>query len=90
MLTTVLPYPFQEGVFKRVGILVGMSLVQGGAGYPFFAPSVYAYICGKDICCISPSVDEVPDPQVKDALVQLCVCVYTVALETSTDVVHKC
>ena len=77
-------------MFKRVGILVGMSLVQGGAGYPFFAPSVYAYICGKDICCISPSVDEVPDPQVKDALVQVCVCVYIVALEMSTNVVHKC
>ena len=52
---------FQTGDFHSIGILVSMSITQGGSGYPFFAPSVYHYICGRDICSISPSLQEVPD-----------------------------
>ena len=44
------PYCPQSGDFKSLGILVGMSLVQGGSGSPFFAPSVYDYITGLDMC----------------------------------------
>ena len=61
----------QDGVYKRVGILVGMSLVQGGSGYPFFAPSVYNYIIGKDICTIHPDVAEIPDVDVKGCVVKV-------------------
>ena len=34
----------QEGVFLKIGMLMGVSLVQGGSGFPFFAPSMYQYI----------------------------------------------
>lgn len=35
--------------FQKVGTLVGMSIIHGGSRYPFFAPSMYQYICGKGI-----------------------------------------
>ena len=48
-----------------------MSLVQGGSGFPFFCPSVYDYISGKDICTISPLMDEIPDPAVKECVIEV-------------------
>ena len=60
-------------MYTRIGILVGMSIVQGGSGYQFFAPSVYEYICGKDICELSPSVDEIPDYDVRQCVLKVCV-----------------
>lgn len=52
-------------------MLIGMSLIQGGSGYPFFAPAVYDYICGQDVCNIVPTIDEIPDAQLKTALVEV-------------------
>ena len=52
-------------------MLTGMSLIQGGSGYPFFAPSVYDYICGQDVCSIVPTIDEILDPELKTALVEV-------------------
>ena len=65
-------FPLLDGVYKKVGILVGMSIVQGGSGYPFFAPSVYDYITGKDVCSIYPSIEEVPDLDVRDCVLKVC------------------
>lgn len=61
----------QSKDFKAIGTLVGMSLVQGGDGYPFFAPSIYEYIQGKDICEIIPGLDEVPDSTLRATLVKV-------------------
>ena len=58
----------QEGVYRRVGVLVGMSIVQGGSGCPFFAPSVYECIAGS----IYPDVEEIPDFDVKNCVVKVC------------------
>ena len=52
-------------------MLIGMSLIQGGSGYPFFAPAVYDYICGQEVCNIVPTIDEIPDAQLKTALVEV-------------------
>lgn len=48
-----------------------MSLVQGGSGYPFFAPSVYAYIQGKDISDIYPGIEEVPNSTLRTTLAKV-------------------
>ena len=73
-------YTIQDGIYKRVGVLVGMSIVQGGSGYPFFAPSVYEYIAGKDVCSIYPDVEEIPDIDVNNCVVKVCLwlrnCIY--------------
>ena len=60
----------QNGDFKCLGILVGMSFLNGGSGYPFFAPSLYHYVCGKDVCNITPLIDEVPDHDLRTVLLK--------------------
>ena len=49
-------------------MLMGMSLVQKGSGFPFFVPCVYAYLIGTDVCSITVGQDEIPDPEVKEVL----------------------
>jgi hypothetical protein len=61
----------QDGVFKQVGMLVGVSLVQGASGYPFFAPSTFAYLCGKDPCNIVVDQTEIPNYEVQSTLEKL-------------------
>ena len=55
-------------------MLVGMSLVQGGSGLSFFAPSLFEYVSGRDVCNISPSIEEIPDVELQTTLGQVCVC----------------
>ena len=59
---TTIEYCFmQEGVFRKVGMLIGMSLVQGGSGYPFFAPCIFSYLCGTDLCSNVVGRNEISD-----------------------------
>lgn len=43
-------------------------MMQGGSGYPFFAPCVFQYICGKELSEIMISRDEIPDQEIVSAL----------------------
>ncbi|CAI8034740.1 G2/M phase-specific E3 ubiquitin-protein ligase [Geodia barretti] len=61
----------QEGVYRRVGVLMGVSLIQGGSGYPFFAPSTFSYLSGTDVCSILVGCDEIPDIEVKKTLQEI-------------------
>ncbi len=38
-----------------------MSITQGGPGFPFFAPCVYDYVCGKQLDAIVPTIEDVMD-----------------------------
>jgi hypothetical protein len=49
-------------------MLIGVSIVQGGAAYPYFAPSFFSYICGVDVCSITASQDEIPEFEIHQAL----------------------
>ena len=46
--------------------------MQGGLGFPFFAPSVYSYISGVNLCDIACTIDEVPDMELRNKLDQVC------------------
>ena len=55
-----------------VGILVSMSAVQGGPGFPNLLPVVYDYLSKgqynpEDIC-----IGDVPDYQVRALLTEVC------------------
>ena len=68
----VFNYYFQQlGDFKCIIVLVGMSLVQGGSGLPFFAPSLYDYISGKDVCKIQPIIEEIPDASLRTIVTEV-------------------
>ena len=58
---------------KELASLLECHLCRRGALaiYPFFAPSVYDYIIGKDICTIHPDVAEIPDVDVKSCVVKV-------------------
>ena len=49
-------------------MLIGVSIAQGGSGYPFFAPSTFSYLCGKDVCSIIVGREEIADPEVEQTL----------------------
>ena len=51
---------------------MGTSFAQGGSGYPFFAPSVFEYFSGKDLCSISARREEIPDPEAEKTLQKAC------------------
>lgn len=48
-------------MFRSIGIVMGMSLMQGGSGYPYFAPCIFDYLCGKDLAEIMVSREDIPD-----------------------------
>ena len=58
----------QKGVFLKTGMLMGVSLVQGGSGVPFFAPSIYQYICSGDVCSVVAKRVEVPHQHIDDVI----------------------
>ena len=45
-----------------------VSIVQGGSGYPYFAPSMFSHISGVDTCSIVATRNEISDPEVEEAL----------------------
>ena len=65
---------FKTGEFRRIGLLVGMALIQGGSGFPYFSPAVYSYICGHDVNTIDISVDEVVNADLRAALNKVHMC----------------
>lgn len=61
----------QEGLFRKVGMLMGISIVQGGSGYPFFAPSTFSYLCGNDLPSIAVGRNEIADSNVEHMLQEI-------------------
>ena len=49
-------------------MLMGVSIVQGGSGYPYFAPSTFSYLSGVDTLSILATQEEIADPEIKEAL----------------------
>ena len=61
----------QADKFYHVDKLMAMAIVQGGSGFPFFASSVYAYLCGSPLAAIKVPTEEVPNFEVKVLLDQV-------------------
>ena len=54
-----------------LGTLAAMSLVHGGAAFRAFSPTVFLFLSGKDAPNLIASIDEVPDPAVRNILKQV-------------------
>ena len=74
MLAKHFSFFVKSGDFKRIGILVGMSLVNGGSGFPYFAPALYSYISGQEVQSIVVTVGEVPNAELHSVLVKVIMC----------------
>ena len=51
--------------FFLVGVMAGMSMLDGGPGHPVFSASVFHYIATDSILCC---MEDVPDPMVRHYL----------------------
>ena len=52
--------------FFLLGVMAGMSMLDGGPGLPVFSASVFHYIATDSILC--GSMEDVPDPMVRPYL----------------------
>ena len=50
----------QKSDFKNLGILIGMSVVQGGPGLPILHPAVYQYMTTGKYIDVNMSVKGIP------------------------------
>ena len=57
----------QEGVYYRIGQLMAMALVHGGAAVHLLSQSVYNFLTGMKPCDIV-GVHEIPDASVREML----------------------
>jgi len=73
----------QNDVYRRLGELVAVSVVQGGSGLHVFNSSVYQYLCGADVTTIIPSICQVPDVEVREVLEQVHEHVHVCTLVTT-------
>ena len=55
----------QKSDFKNLGILIGMSIVQGGPGLPMLHPAVYQYMTTGKYLDVNMSVKGIPDAGVR-------------------------
>ena len=51
----------QDNIYKQIGQLLSMALVQGAGGANIFCESVYTYISGMSAADIIVKIDEVDD-----------------------------
>ena len=64
----------QELVYKHIGMLVSIMLVQAGGDIPFqmLSPAVYRYLCGEDPLKINIPIHDVPDGNIKELMERVC------------------
>ena len=58
-------------MYFRLGQLIGMALINGGAAMPIFCPSVFKYFIGMKPCDIIVDINEVPDASVREKLLKV-------------------
>ena len=54
----------KDGLFFKVRVLIGRSIINGGSSYLFFTPLRYQYITGTPLQNVTVSIDYVPSPDV--------------------------
>ena len=47
---------------------MAMSLLQEGSGFPYIAPPVCKYLCGAELWMIDPTIEDVPNLEVKSLI----------------------
>ena len=61
-----------RNVYKHIGCLLSMALVQGGGGANIFCKSVYTYLSGMSAADILVKISEVGDFEVEELLQKVC------------------
>ncbi len=56
----------QSNTYYKIGVLMAVSLAQGGSGFPFLYEGVYEYLSGKDLALVTAEPSAIPDYIVQD------------------------
>lgn len=64
----------QEGVYYRLGQLIAMALIHGGAPVHILCRSVFTFLSGMKPCDIVVTIDEVPDARLSDIFWKVLIC----------------
>ena len=69
-------------MYFRLGQLMAMAVVHGGAAMHILSPSLFNCLSGMKPCDIIVHIDEVPDPSLREKLLKVCITVqfYNVVL----------
>lgn len=69
-------FPFQDGVFTKLGQLMAMALVHGGSAVEILSRSVFNFLSGMKPFDIIVDIDEIPEADVRDVLSKVSVQYY--------------
>ncbi|XP_019856540.1 PREDICTED: uncharacterized protein LOC105314041 isoform X2 [Amphimedon queenslandica] len=73
----------RDGVYRKLGMLMGVCIIQSGSGFTFFSPSVYQYLSGtKNYRSINPAPEEIPDKNILSLLNKLSLASDDTSLRT--------
>ena len=61
MICQIYCITFQANHYKILGSYAAVSVIQGGPGFPFFHPHVYAYLCTGIWSPVSIAVEHLPN-----------------------------
>lgn len=66
------PQALMERKYFYAGKLVALSLANGGPGLPCLSKAVYNYFCHALNLTVYPSIEDLPDVDVKEQLKRVC------------------
>ena len=58
----------QSNTFFNLGVLMALSIAQGGMGFRYLFKGVYEYLCGREPLSITVDVNMIPDYPARQAL----------------------
>lgn len=67
----------QQGVFRGIGKVIALSLLNGGPGPQFFAPSIAKYILGMAVTKDDLRLEDVADSAIAGLIKKVSLCTFT-------------
>lgn len=62
--------------FRSIGILIGMSIIQGGNGFPALHPAVYNYMLTGTYLNLDVDLSDIPDAGVRFLIEKVAILCY--------------
>ena len=70
---------WQRSEYQILGQFTAVCAIQGGSGFPFFAPEVYNYLTTGQYTDLQMPDDVIPDPEIRNLVFQVgCFCTYCI------------
>ena len=74
VIQIIIPGNLQSNTFYKLGVLLALSVAQGGMGFRSLFKGVFDYLCGKEPRSITLDVNVIPDFPARKALEEVIDC----------------